>query len=335
VKELGSLRELRVQNAIINLEDEEEEMKRDLLESVRHLHKLQHLKISCYRSRILFRRQEMEFVLPGDLRYLDLCGDIVLWKLPSCIDLLCHRKLSHLDLRLQYMYMDEQELKTLGGLPELRFLGLDLRRASPTIRNISDSDVCYFPKLRQLVLRRSMVLFVASKGDDGKKTVSFHIWDGKVDDSVTKQPSASDSELQGDDESSSVFQWEAGRGPVGEKSDEELQLLSSSDDVDPPSRPSFQPSKLQHVSDDGEGAAAPRFMPRLQVLHFRVREQAVWDPRYCNNIGLEFLSSLQEIRVTMDRRFRASSGQVNEVKAALRSAAQVHPNHPTLHIIAV
>jgi hypothetical protein len=37
----------------------------------------------------------------------------------------------------------------------------------------------------------------------------------------------------------------------------------------------------------------------------------------------------------MDRRFRASSGQVNEVKAALRSAAQVHPNHPTLHIIAV
>jgi disease resistance protein RPM1 len=333
VKELGSLRELRVLNAFISLEDEDE-MKRDLLESVRHLHKLQHLKISCYGSRILFRRQEMKSVLLGDLRYLELGGDIVLWKLPSCINPLCHRKLSHLDLRLQYM--DEQELKTLGGLPELRFLGLDLEGgSSPTIRNINDSDVCYFPKLRQLVLRRSMVLFVASKGDDGKKTVSFHIWDGKVDDSVTKQPSASDSELQGDDESSSVFQWEAGRGPVGEKSDEELQLLSSSDDVDPPSRPSFQPSKLQHVSDDGEGAAAPRFMPRLQVLHFRVREQAVWDPRYCNNIGLEFLSSLQEIRVTMDRRFRASSGQVNEVKAALRSAAQVHPNHPTLHIIAV
>jgi hypothetical protein len=73
------------------------------------------------------------------------------------------------------------------------------------------SNVCYLPKLRQLVLTRSMVLFVANKGDDGKKSVSFHIWDGKVDDSITKQPSASDSELQGEDESSSVFQWQTGR----------------------------------------------------------------------------------------------------------------------------
>jgi disease resistance protein RPM1 len=267
---------------------------------------------------------------------LVLWAAIELWKLPSCIDPLCHRKLSHLDLRLQYM--DEQELKTLGRLPELRYLGLDLWHASPTIRNISDSYVCYFPKLRQLVLRSSMVLFVASKGDDGKKSVSFHIWDGKVDDSITKQPSASDSELQGDDESSSVFQWEAGRGPVGEKCDDELQLLSSSDDVDPPSRPSFQPSKLQHVSDEEktEGSvsnregdrAAPRFMPRLQVLQFRVLRQAAWDPRYCSNLGLEFLSSLQVIRVTIE-----ISEQVKEVKAALRSAAQVHPNHPTLYLI--
>jgi disease resistance protein RPM1 len=336
VKELGSLRELRVLHALfINLEDEEEEMKRDLLESVRHLHKLQHLDISCYGFHILFMWHEMEFVLPGDLRYLDLHEKIVLWKLPSCINPLCHRKLSHLDLHLQYM--DEQELKTLGRLPELCFLGLE-GRASSTIRNISDSDVCYFPKLRWLILRSSMVLFVADKGDDGKKTVSFHIWDGKVDDSITKQPSASDSELQGDDESSSVFQWEAGRGPVGEKCDDELQLLSSSDDVDPPSRPSFQPSKLQHVSDEEktEGSvsnregdrAAPRFMPRLQVLQFRVLRQAAWDPRYCSNLGLEFLSSLQVIRVTIE-----ISEQVKEVKAALRSAAQVHPNHPTLYLI--
>jgi disease resistance protein RPM1 len=79
--------------------------------------------------------------------------------------------------------MDEQELKTLGRLPELRFLELDLQRASPTIRNISDSDACHFPKLRCFKLRRSysLVLFVANKRDD-KKTVSFHIWDGEGDD---------------------------------------------------------------------------------------------------------------------------------------------------------
>jgi hypothetical protein len=87
--------------------------------------------------------------------------------------------------------------------------------------------------------------------------------------------------LQSDDEFSFVSQWEMGRGHVGEKSDDKLQLLSVSDDVHP-SRRSFQPSELQHgidmppVSDeekeegsistregDGEGevAATPRFMP--------------------------------------------------------------------------
>jgi disease resistance protein RPM1 len=144
----------------------------------------------------------MEFVLPGDLKTLAL-DDFVLWKLPSCIDPLCHRKLSHMHLSL--LYMDEQELKTLGRLPELRFLGLDLQGASATIRNISDSDACYFPKLRCLRLKSSLVLFVANKGDDVKNSVSFHIWDGKVDDNISDSD-VSDAELQADDELSSMFQ---------------------------------------------------------------------------------------------------------------------------------
>jgi disease resistance protein RPM1 len=341
VKEPGSLRELRVLDALIRLEDEEE-MKRDLLESVRHLHKLQHLNISCHDSQIFdWRwRQGMEFVLPGDLQTLAL-DDVVLWKLPSCVDPLCHRMLSHMDLCL--LYMDEQDLKTLGRLPELRFLGLDLQGASATIRNISDSDACYFPKLRCLRLKSSLVLFVANKGDDVKNCVSFHIWDGKVDHSISDSD-VSDAELQADDELSSMFQWGTGRGPVGEKSDDELQLLSVSDDLEP-RRPCFQPS-TPPVSDeekkqgsistregDGEGAATPRFMPRLQVLYFQVCGQVVREPRYCDNLGLKFLSSLQEISVYIDTPYGFyTSMQVDEVKEALRTAAQVHPNHPTLRI---
>jgi hypothetical protein len=35
-------------------------------------------------------------------------------------------------------------------------------------------------------------------------------------------------------------------------------------------------------------------------IYFEVGEQAVRDPRYCNNLGLEFFSSLQEISVRIN-----------------------------------
>jgi hypothetical protein len=160
-------------------------------------------------------------------------------------------------------------------------------------------------------------------------------------------PSVSDAELQSDDEFSSAFQWEAGRGPVGQKSDEELQLLSASHDGHP-SRRSFKPSKLEHriamppVSDEekkqgsistregeGEGAATPQFMPRLQVLHFHVPEQAFRDhANCCDNLGLEFLSSLQEISVGINMSL-ASYEQVEEAETVLWSAGSPSPSQPS------
>jgi disease resistance protein RPM1 len=44
--------------------------------------------------------------------------------LPSCINPSCLPNLSHLKLELGDV--DEQDLKILGGLPELRFLSLEL-----------------------------------------------------------------------------------------------------------------------------------------------------------------------------------------------------------------
>lgn len=89
------------------------------------------------------------------------------------------------------------------------------------------------------------------------------------------------------------------------KSDDELRLLSVSDDVHP-SRRSLQTSKLQHgiamppVSDEENKLStreAPQFKPRLQVLHLLVMQQPVCNPCYRHNLGMEFLSSLQKIRV--------------------------------------
>jgi hypothetical protein len=97
-----------------------------------------------------------------------------------------------------------------------------------------------------------------------------------------------------------MFQSQTGRGPAGEKIDEELQLLSASDDV-----------------------------PSLPVLYFRIREKTVRDHPNC----LEFISSLQEISVNTEMDSR-SFVELKKMEEALKSGrkAQVHPNHLTLRV---
>ncbi|WVZ48896.1 LOW QUALITY PROTEIN: hypothetical protein U9M48_000290 [Paspalum notatum var. saurae] len=171
VKELGNLRELRVLNATIFTNDKE--CKKELVESLRHLHKLQHLEIEGY---AYYNRPMWEtpgLMLPSHLRHLAVHG-IILSKLPPCINPLCVPNLSHLHLSLGAMH--EQDLKIIGSLPELISLEMELLWHSATIRNIiSDIEAVYFPKLRCFRLARSMVLFVANKED---KSVSFHLWEG-------------------------------------------------------------------------------------------------------------------------------------------------------------
>ena len=79
--------------------------------------------------------------------------------------------------------MDELDLQNLGGLPELRFLNLDLLEgcSAAVSCNVNDSSVVYFPKLRCFKLYGATVLFLASKEDN---KVSFHLWDGQSDIAV-------------------------------------------------------------------------------------------------------------------------------------------------------
>jgi hypothetical protein len=75
---------------------------------------------------------------------------------------------------------------------------------------------------------------------------------------------------------------------------------------------------------------APAVMPNLQVLHFEVVVGAlVGKNGSCDKLGLEYLPSLQKVRVELYR-FHASADDVKRQKAALRHAIEAHPNRPTL-----
>jgi disease resistance protein RPM1 len=144
VKELGSLRELRVLDACI-LNDEE--TKRDFVESLRHLLKLQHLTIKFHGFAPGDNKWEAtELVLPRNLRHL-AASNVIFRKLPSYFDPLCLPNLSHLDLSLEYV--DDEDMKILGRLPELHSLELRLG-TSATVSNAGDSSDAssYFHKLR-------------------------------------------------------------------------------------------------------------------------------------------------------------------------------------------
>ncbi|WVZ90787.1 hypothetical protein U9M48_037054 [Paspalum notatum var. saurae] len=251
-KELPRLRELRV--LAVSFWGDEVERERECVESVSCLENLQHLTLAYQRKATW---QAAGFVLPRQLRHLVVWG-IYLLKLPPCINPSSLPNLAHLDLRLKDV--DEQDLKNLGGLPELYFLKLDLD-CSAAISNINSG--MYFPKLRCFKLRRSMVLFVANK-DDTKK-VSFHIWDGESD--ITVPSDSDENELQGP-----------------------LPSFAAS---------SGENKEDYSVFAKGAGAG-PRFMPNLQALHFRVVCQTGRAHGYCDNyVGWKYLSSLREIKVDL------------------------------------
>ncbi|WVZ90783.1 hypothetical protein U9M48_037050, partial [Paspalum notatum var. saurae] len=251
-KELPRLRELRMLTVEFSVYEVETE--RECVESVSCLENLQHLTLS-YQGKATW--QAAGFVLPRQLRHLVVC-DIYLLKLPPCINPSGLPNLAHLDLSLEDV--DEQDLKNLGGLPELYFLKLDLD-CSAAISNINSG--MYFPKLRCFKLPWSMVLFVANK-DDTKK-VSFHIWDGKSD--ITVPSDSDENELQGPMPSFAASSGE---------NKEDYSVVAK-----------------------GAGAG-PRVMPNLQVLHFRVRSWTGRALGYCNNyLGWKYLSSLREIEVDL------------------------------------
>ncbi|WVZ48973.1 hypothetical protein U9M48_000358 [Paspalum notatum var. saurae] len=250
-KELGCLRELRVLNAGVFDDDECEE---HFVESVSHLDKLQHLSIKGVGRWVKW--QAVGLALPRQLRYF--CTRFVTFlKLPPCISPWGLPNLCHLDLNLEDM--DEQDLKSLGGLPELRFLRLELNfSSSAAISNIIDdkNNAVYFPNLRHFKLADATVLFVANKEDN--KSVSFHLLGSTYHECMGSAAASSNN----DDENNKE---EAEDANVGRK---------------------------------GAAAPRPRcFMPSLQELESRMRRhlRRYCD----DSLGWEYLPSLREVQVDM------------------------------------
>ncbi|KAJ1256685.1 hypothetical protein BS78_K335500 [Paspalum vaginatum] len=320
-KEIGSLRELRVLEASIDVDDAESV--RDFVDSISHLDKLEHLKIRGRSSLRISEWEAVGFVLPRQLRYFYVSIHIEFRRLPPCINPWGLPNLSHLCLTLSDV--DEQDLRNLGGLPELRHLCLTVECSAAINNIINDSNnvVCYFPKLRRFILWGAMVLlFVANnKEEDKKKVVSFHVWEGSSNISSVPFDSHED-----DDHGLQMPM------PLFDSEGDELQRsMSAASDDD------HENKEEGSIFIGKEGATTtPRrslFMPSLQVLQFQIFGKAALDHRYCDNLmGWEYLSSLREIRVSIYKPSDADAAQLETVEAALRRAADEHPNRPTLDI---
>ncbi|RLM69671.1 putative disease resistance RPP13-like protein 3 isoform X1 [Panicum miliaceum] len=275
VKELGSLRELRVLRVAMNPGlSWDVRVQVDMVDSLRNLEKMEHLSLTTVSSPVPADTAAWEAAgfLPAHLQQLDVTL-IRFSRFPSfCINPLRLPKLSHLSLHVDVL--DEQDLRILGGLPDLRFLKLNVHSGAQVVCNNSSSDAAddgpyLFQKLRRCSLWCS-----------------------------------------------------------------ELRLLLPSNDA------SFC---MQYVRaymllgsgkrKDGVGVA-PTLLPRVHKLRFEVRVREFKDGNNDDygNLGLEYFASLQYATVTIDCR-GASAAEVEELEAALRRAAEVHPNRPTLEVM--
>jgi hypothetical protein len=174
MNELGSLSELRA--LTIRAIEINQSMLSDLLQSVAKLHKVQSLKLEN-QSHLWNGLYDATFdaaALPRHLEHLLVSENCFRFsELPSCIDPSRLIRLSHLELYV--IDMDEQGMRTLGRLPELRHLVL-ATESTVTVTNIA-TDGC-FQKLRSCRFMHSMVL-LALNADDC--SVSFTLWNGRDD----------------------------------------------------------------------------------------------------------------------------------------------------------
>ncbi|CAN6381922.1 unnamed protein product [Urochloa humidicola] len=265
VKELDNLRELRV----LCIRMSEMWLAPYQVESLRNLEKLEHLTLSTYPFTVDTAAWEAAgFLLSRRLRQLFLYN-IEFSRFPSsCINPSRLPNLSHLNLSLHYI--DEPDLRILGGLLELRYLYLDVYSTSEVACNTestaSDADASYlFQKLRRCTLQYFCVPVVTRKDDDSSGG------------------------------SCSMFDMDAS------------MLLGS---------------------QSGKGVA-PTLMPSAQMLKFRVLV-----PEFmciCDSFSLEYFASVRNVSVQLECT-GVSTAVVEKAEAALRHAADIHPNRPKLEV---
>ncbi|XP_066334259.1 putative disease resistance RPP13-like protein 3 [Miscanthus floridulus] len=190
-KELGNLRQLRVLR-VFGMVRLDESMQAELLKSLGNLQELQHLHLDCnLLTGITPASTEWDkAVLSDHLRHLYI-EDFGFPCVPSFIDPTLLPNLCYLDLCVDQM--DEAGLRTLGRLPELRFLlivppnGMASHEQAAVV-NIAAHDV-FFPKLRILKLYYWMVQLATN---DDSTSASFSIWREEQDAAMVFDSKAED-----------------------------------------------------------------------------------------------------------------------------------------------
>ena len=179
-KDLGNLRQLRVLR-VLCMGWLDESMQAELLRSLGNLQELQHLDLdyNLIRETSPASVEWDKAVLPKHLRHL--CIHCIWFPcVPSFIDATLLPNLCYLELCVDHM--DEAGLRTLGGLPDLRYLSIlppngMASNEQATVVNIAAHDV-FFHKLRILVLF-GWVVQLATNGDS--TSASLSIWRGGQD----------------------------------------------------------------------------------------------------------------------------------------------------------
>lgn len=134
------------------------------MESLRNLQNIQILTIYGLND----IKEGACFFLHRNLHHLDLNMN-KLFRLPSyCINSSCLPYLAHLTLMVKDI--NEQDMISLGGLPELRYLNL-MMECSLSVNNLPGRDG-FFKKLRFCMMQDSMIQFLPNEDS----SVSFHIW---------------------------------------------------------------------------------------------------------------------------------------------------------------
>ncbi|CAN6226864.1 unnamed protein product [Urochloa humidicola] len=337
VKELSSLRELRVLVVTLYYDEESE---RDFLESLPHLPKLQNLTLIHYcfdGSEIPTAKWESAFALPPNLRYMAANGvatsleelaEIMSYETDVVEDLRDHFSNNYLTFSC---FLDDKHFPTSSiAMWEVAGFFLPRHLQELYIVRVKFSKLPSWINPSRLPNLSYLCLYLGAMHEQNLKIL------GKMPELrflhlISRSSATIRNTAIGDSDVGYFQKLRYYRMDISTvwflperdgKSVSSFHIWNGKEDI---SMPLF----------GGPGnkctAAAPPFMPSLQMISFIVYVRALRDHCYCDSFGLEYLPSLREIDVDIICT-AATDVEVVQVEAELRREANVHPNRPIIVI---
>uniref|UniRef100_A0A0D3GWS2 RGH1A n=1 Tax=Oryza barthii TaxID=65489 RepID=A0A0D3GWS2_9ORYZ len=328
VKVLGKLRELRVLRTSLFTHGLDERTDRDLLESLQNLHKIHTIDIGGS-SRMKSVMWEAGFTSPRRLRHLRL-RSLVFYRMPVGINPLLLPNLCYLDLQVQIV--KEQDMVTLGRLPELRHLKLcSCKTHVVSVENAAGDG--YFRKLRYFSTPCSFLRFDLHGVICSTKTIMPRLESLEF---FVRVLFLRDANLLGFDKllgfrnhgRTSLRRVEATMACSGahatevEKAEAALAQVAAVH----PNRPTLKTTRL------GDSKIHSPYR-ELEVVHHDVNVRKIKDKG--RNIKFSWLwrnQYVEKFRVSINCE-NASLREVKEAEETAREVTWIHPNNPRVEIV--